>query len=661
MKVRMAKTRAQQVVLACAYFDETGRVMVTQEGGFPCQKITDRYIEKEFGEDELSRSHSTFLWIFRTSRHWPAVKELIPGMLHYLESNQHARKYRPGRESPVSDAASEVSLNFSNVFKQLFCVTASQLSASLHESLENIGVLFEEHLETGTLHLFKTAKRQRDDDRSNSAFGKDLESDLFNLGRGKYLFLNRQLTKTSADRYAAMGYRFASIDQVTELIARNMDVRSDRMLNHLERMKTATAPGRLTLKGVHVGCFMVRPSIHQSFDILVPTNAQNRLPMVSLKLRLLTTWHRQVLERYDEMSVGDVLRKLHQDTSKSGAERDFMFSLHAALLQLIDDVGEMDYMLNAIFSAKAVNIRTGQRNNDEEDHCTILTIRMMNDIHAKAPRTMRYVPLGFFGAQQLIEAGEPQEKERWERRVRMEYGHSSRSLTMGPTTPSTLWARTWHDRRESSGMRSLRSLIPWVSSGRKGSHVTHDSSRRESGDDQARIFKTVEIDLKEEKDDSALAIESGVDDVERMASVGSSGSESTNNGNRNTNNRRISSADADAITGTVGATVDETRTAANDFERNQGERGRYVASVESSISPPPAVAAVAIGTRQARSGSLHGASKKPKIETLNVEMIELKGEPVTPSSANFGPMAGGGVGLNLRGGWVSDVFAMFRL
>ena len=45
-KKQIYKTRAQQLVLACAYFDEAGRVMVTAQGGLPCTMITNHYIEK---------------------------------------------------------------------------------------------------------------------------------------------------------------------------------------------------------------------------------------------------------------------------------------------------------------------------------------------------------------------------------------------------------------------------------------------------------------------------------------------------------------------------------------------------------------------------------------------------------------------------------------
>lgn len=375
--------------------------MVTQEGAFPCHKITNRYIEKTFGEDELSRSHPTFLWIFRASRNWFAVRGLIPGMIQHLDTDPCARQYRPGYSSPTSDASSEVSFNFSTVFKQLFCVAASQLSCVLHEPLENLGVLFEEALDTGTMHLFRSARPAKGAVHKNSE-KVDLEANSSTFGRGKYLFLNRSLSKTAADRYAAMGYRFASVSQVSDLLAKNMEVKPENMHHRLERMKVSVGSYHLPPPGVHLACFMVRPSIHKSFDLLVPTMLQNQLPTVPLKLFLLTDWHKQAIRKYDEWRIGDILAELVRTPGETSGERDFHFTFHAALLLLIDEVGDLAFMLNAVFSARPVELSC--QPGDEAvgtmsgDKCTLLTVRIMNDIHAKPKPSMTYVPLSFFGS-----------------------------------------------------------------------------------------------------------------------------------------------------------------------------------------------------------------------------------------------------------------------
>lgn len=43
---RRSANRAQQVVLACAVFDRTGKIMVTNDGLLPNTKVTTSYIER---------------------------------------------------------------------------------------------------------------------------------------------------------------------------------------------------------------------------------------------------------------------------------------------------------------------------------------------------------------------------------------------------------------------------------------------------------------------------------------------------------------------------------------------------------------------------------------------------------------------------------------
>ncbi len=45
-KLHSARIKAQRLALACAYFDEAGNLMVTQECILPSIKITNRYVEK---------------------------------------------------------------------------------------------------------------------------------------------------------------------------------------------------------------------------------------------------------------------------------------------------------------------------------------------------------------------------------------------------------------------------------------------------------------------------------------------------------------------------------------------------------------------------------------------------------------------------------------
>ncbi|RMZ84772.1 hypothetical protein DV737_g932, partial [Chaetothyriales sp. CBS 132003] len=486
-KNRLLHNRAQQLVLACAYFDESGRVMVTPDGALPCQKITNRFVETTFGEDELSRSHSTFLWVFRASRNWPTVKAFIPAMIGRLDSDLEARKYTPYRfSSSYQEDASETSTNFSTIFKQLFCVAAQQLANSIHEPLEKMGTLFEEPLETGMRHL---AAHDRPlsplCDASNNSKEFDLEHNtpsLYDFGRGKYLFLNRRLSKADVVKLAALGYRFGPINQISELLAKSMEVSNSTIDSYLERMKICSSPEYLLSPGVHLACFMLRPSVSKSFDVLVPEKTQNQLPSSSLRLDRLKGWQSAFLQRFDDWLVKDILSAIINESGSTEVEKAFLWQLHASFIKLIDLVGDTDAVMNAVFAAKpfqvACRVAEGSR---APATCTILTVRLMNNIYSKSKRhDMVYIPLTFFSAQQQIDAIEAN-SDGFTIKLNKEFGYQPSPVTRH-SNRSSLGSSTKDSRETNKDPPLLPTIMPAL---RRG------ASTAKAGEESV-IFSTME-------------------------------------------------------------------------------------------------------------------------------------------------------------------------
>ncbi|RMD39869.1 hypothetical protein DV735_g5253, partial [Chaetothyriales sp. CBS 134920] len=482
-KNRLLHNRAQQLVLACAYFDESGRVMVTPEGALPCQKITNRFVEKTFGEDELSRSHSTFLWVFRASRNWPTVKAFIPAMIGRLDSDLEARKYTPYRSSSsCRDDTSETSTNFSTVFKQLFCVAAQQLASSIHEPLEKMGALFEEPLETGMRHLTTHDSRSVSPSVCNPSRDSNKEFDLehntpqlHDFGRGKYLFLNRRLSKVDAVKLGALGYRFAPINQISEPLAKNMEVSNPTINSYLERMKICASPEHLLPPGVHLACFILRPSVSKSFDVLVPERTQNQLPYSSLHLDRLNGWQSAFLQRFDDWVVKDILSAIINETGSTEVEKAFLWQLHASLVQLVDLVGDTDAIMNSVFSARPFQATCRAT---EGIHgpatCTLLTIRLMNNIYSKSERNeMVYTPLSFFSAQQQLDSMEAN-SEGFTIKLTKEFGYQPSTVTRH-SNRSSLGSSTKDSRDTHKDAPLLPTLMPALRRGASTARAGEES------------------------------------------------------------------------------------------------------------------------------------------------------------------------------------------
>ncbi len=354
---------------------------------------------------------------------------MIPRIVESLSTDPSARKYAPGSTVPASnDDGSELSTNFSDIFKQLFCVAAQRLANEMHEPLEDLGVLFEEPLETGTFHLSRSSKIAGHPSKfSIGSRQSDLERDAANVvsfGRGKYLFLNRRLTISEADRFAVLGYRFGSTQQISDLLARTMEVPQDLMKGCLDRMKLFSSVEHLPPPGVYIACFMLRPSVHQSFDVLVPSESQGQLPLISLQSKDLNAWQSALLERFDEWTVKEILKTLINESGCLDLERDFRWQLHSSLIRLFELVGEFDHLMNAKFSAKPAHIPCSMTLGTAGPMaCTLLTIRLMNTIHSKPQKdTMVYLPLSFFSAQQQVDSLHPNH-EAFARRIQMEFGY----------------------------------------------------------------------------------------------------------------------------------------------------------------------------------------------------------------------------------------------
>ncbi|KAJ9613009.1 hypothetical protein H2200_002950 [Cladophialophora chaetospira] len=438
---RTAKVKAQRLVLACAYFDEEGNLMVTQEGSLPSEKITNHYVEKTFGEDELSRSHPTYLWIFKASRNWALFRDLIPGMKEYIETDPVARKYRAGNTGQnLSEDTIDGSLNFAPIFKQLFCVAAQHLANLTHEPLEKLGVLFEEPLETGAA----LAHQQQFGVRvlstkgySNAPEAESGASSPLTGAKGKYFFLHRQINKGEAAKFAALGYRFATVGQIAEPLAKSMQVHRDRLTTRIERMRLSASPDHLLPPGVHLSCFMIRPSMYKSFDVLVPTSSQNHVPYVTMQSGNLSADQLAELQRFDNLNVSEILRTLLNKSNTSKIGEEIRWQLYNAFVKLVEILGDYDTMMEAKFSATVFRVpcRSPRDTTASPATCTLLTVRVLRSIHAASNRKeLTYVPLSFFGAQQQVQACD--RDELFEQKVRAEFRHPAQGATKHSSTIS---------------------------------------------------------------------------------------------------------------------------------------------------------------------------------------------------------------------------------
>lgn len=343
-------------------------------------------------------------------------------MKEYTESDPVVRKYRTGHTvSSFHDDSSELSINFTLIFKQLFCVAAHQLANILHEPLERLGVLFEEPLDTDAIYISTQtggiSSRPYQSPQAKTGAAPQV------LARGKYLFLTRGLSKCEASKFATLGYRFATVGQIAEPLARNMRVDSHGIVSRLERMKLSASADHLPPPGVHLVCFMVRPSMYKSFDILVPTAIQSQLPLSTIQSRALSQDQLEQLQRFDDLTINEILRILVNQSSGPELNEEFRWQLYDSFVKLVDVIGDPHTIMHGKFSAKTFQVPCRSTTNPNSlATCTLLTVRLLRSIHtASVKNDLAYVPLPFFSAQQQAWSGNPDET--FIRKLKPEFCH----------------------------------------------------------------------------------------------------------------------------------------------------------------------------------------------------------------------------------------------
>ena len=383
--------KAKQIVLASATFDKSGNIMVKPEGSLPSQTITKSYIEESLGE-VFSLSHEAFQWIFRVTHNWTAVADLIPGMRSHVRANT------------AQEAAEnmEINNNFSRVFKELFCVAAQDLAEQIHEPLADMGVLYDDIMNTGTTELKRGGKlsflSSKDVTSPDIENGKRSSS----FGRGQLLFVVRLANKVETARLQASGFRFADVQSIADSLARRMQVTREELLTCIEGMREYSKQDRVLEPGMHTACFALRPSVLRSFDILVRKHATNLLPSTPMWLDHLEPSELGILRHMGGWTVAACLTWLRDQRSiTGGSEQRFVSRFYDSVMALVANI-EHPFFLEARLVGHPIAVPCKSlKYGLAPSTAKILAFHTMVDIHTSTSTPhVKFSPYCFFTCQQ---------------------------------------------------------------------------------------------------------------------------------------------------------------------------------------------------------------------------------------------------------------------
>ncbi|KAL4794512.1 hypothetical protein BDV19DRAFT_399331 [Aspergillus venezuelensis] len=435
---RRLRTQAQQLVLASAFFDPEGRIMVTPHALLPSRKIVDRYIGKTFSDDDLTRTHPAFLWAFRASRNWNLIREVVPYMRDRIETDDAA--YRRYIAKGV-DPDQELNAGFDELFKRHFCVAANDLAEHVKQTLDDLGMLYDDVLTTSI---------------PASRFSRAMGYSRLRAGKGQLLFTVRQLRKQEASRLAASGFRFAAIETVTTLLSDRMNVASGSLEVHLRDMRDFAATSRNFGPGVHLISFVTRPTIHDRFEVLTARGPVNPLPSETLKTKRLQAPHLELISHMEGWSISTCLDWLTSEKARSyKAADEFREELMQAMMILANSLPP-DLNAMSRFAARTFLAPCRSSRLSDDKTCTLLAFCTVGALNTRVTNPdYTFVPLRLFRIQQQVNSGAT-DADGLAKELSKGLLYStirSNSVTdsdMAPSTRSIL--KLWHSRRPRANM-----------------------------------------------------------------------------------------------------------------------------------------------------------------------------------------------------------------
>ncbi|WPH02043.1 Hypothetical protein R9X50_00489800 [Acrodontium crateriforme] len=457
------KRTSQKVMLACAMFDTEGRILVTTEGVLPAQEITDKYNHRSFDED-FDNANSAFQWIFRVTRNWSAVIDLIPKMTDHINAHKDDGQ---NNTPPASSASSviydpETYNDYSIIFRERFCAAAAHLASSFNMPLERIGVLYDKIVETGTLKPDdKIGRRQLHSEHDFEDLENGDNSNVF--GKGQLLFLTKQLGSDDTERLLNAGYRFAHVQQVSRNIAQTMQIPLSALESHVAGIKHyVDNHHNLEKTGTWLSIFAIIPKLYnKGFDVVVRKAEQDQLPDVKILSTVPEPWQAQVFSRLDGLRARQCLAVLEDKTrvlsNRAKEEKKFLTMLQYAIVEL-GELVPSEWFRDARFFAKPIHAHYSESTRSRAVVTTMYAFCVIADIHT--PIDVRLpisrVPLSFFGACQRCYAGSPDHSV-LAHDIHQEFGPLLARKTNSKPTLSSLKSVVSHKSRNSHLLNKTRS------------------------------------------------------------------------------------------------------------------------------------------------------------------------------------------------------------
>ena len=308
--------------------------------------------------------------------------------------------------------------DYSLLFKELFCIAAQELATLIQQPLDKIGVLFDGIMATGTVRkpvrrwLFSKDVRQNQLNHNIEDHIQAAEIGKANIifGRGQLLFVVRRVDRLDSTQLQASGYRFASISNVIDTLARSMEVTKEELLPFLEDLQRCSDEDRLLEPGIHLAFFALRPLFHRGFEVLVRQAAKNLLPTQKLPWSRIEKSHAEIFRQMDNWTVAMCCERLHDQFFGSGkTEVQLAEELLVGITILAQQI-EKPFFQEARLTARPFRVPCQISSTSHgPDYAFIFAFRIIVDAHQYSTINQNFIfaPSRFFLCQQHVYKDSP--------------------------------------------------------------------------------------------------------------------------------------------------------------------------------------------------------------------------------------------------------------
>ena len=420
-------------------------------------------------------SHPVFCWIFKASRCWDYVTELLPAIRTHINKNELCSSDSRSTSNVVGDE------DYARTFKELFCVAASDIANLFQVPLGDLGLLHGSVVCTGALRNDGRMKNYWNFWKQNRIDHAEKGFSPSPFGRGQLLFLTRRVNRFESGHFQALGYRFANIANVIDTLARSMEISQAQLQPHLEDMQRSSEREYFLEPGVHLACFALRPVLQRGFDVFVRKDIDYLLPTVQLSNSKLEHWQLQIIQGMNNWTVATCRERLQgMLLFVNHPEQKFATQLFDAITALASEVDSPFFQDARLFAHPLLAPAADFRGRMPQQQAQVLAFRILADNHefSTSYKDYKLVPSKFFLVQQHAYKNS-KDNDIFGRRIRREFAAIAERCDSSNTL-TTYTTRSFLPRSMDSGLDFMRrrsrsaSPSPWLSRTKSDTHRALD-------------------------------------------------------------------------------------------------------------------------------------------------------------------------------------------